>query len=134
LIAPFWVLLTLFPEASLRLVLPDMAFSNEDLWYFRVYMLVLPFLPMVFMSLTYLPAIEQPKYASIVAMARQVVFYVPIMLILPKWIGMSGIYYGATFIDVVLTGWLVYIVWKSFKSFPTKKSKDALQNFKPLKR
>jgi putative MATE family efflux protein len=134
LITPFWVLLTLFPEASLRLVLPDMAFSNEDLWYFRVYMLVLPFLPMVFMSLTYLPAIEQPKYASIVAMARQVVFYFPKMLIIPKWIGMSGIYYGATFIDVVLTGWLIYIVWKSFKSFPTKKSKDALQNFKPLKR
>lgn len=118
IIAPFWILLTLFPETSLRLVLPDLAFSNTELWYFRVYMLVLPFLPVVFMALTYLPAIEQPKYASIIAMARQVVFYVPVMLILPRWIGISGIYYGATLIDLLVTLWLVYIVWQTFKSFP----------------
>ncbi len=117
LIAPFWLLLTLFPEASLRLVLPDMVFGSSALFHFRVYVLVLPFLPFVFMSLTYLPAIEQPKYASIVGLARQVVFYVPIMLLLPKWIGIGGVYYGATAIDITLTGWLVYIVWRTFQTF-----------------
>jgi len=55
-------------------------------------------------------------------MARQVFFYVPVMLILPKWIGISGIYYGATLIDLLVTVWLVYIVWQTYKSFPILKN------------
>lgn len=118
LVLPFWILLLVFPETSLRLVLPEMGFTSTDIFHFRVYMLVLPVLPIVFMSLTYLPAIEQPKWASIIGMARQVVFYVPVMIILPKLIGISGIYYGATAIDLIVTLWLSYIVWQTFKSFP----------------
>lgn len=120
LILPFWTLLLLFPETSLSLVLPEMVFDYTDLWHFRVYMVVLPFLPIVFMALTYLPAIEQPKWASIIGMARQVVFYVPVMLFLPSWLGISGIYYGATAIDLVITLWLTYIVWQTFKKFKLK--------------
>ncbi len=119
LVAPFWIALTIFPEIVLRLVLPNMIFQPEHLWNFRIYMLVLPILPVVFMALTYLPAIEQPKYASIIGLARQLIFYVPVMWFLPKWIGISGIYYGATAIDITVTIWLAYIVWKSFKSLKT---------------
>ena len=84
-------------------------------------MMVLPVLPLVFMSLTYLPAINQPKYASIIGMARQIVFYVPVMLLLPTWIGLEGVYYGATAIDLIVTTWLGYIVWQSFKSLQITK-------------
>ena len=126
LVAPCWLLLTIFPEASLRLVLPDMVFSTTDLWYFRVYMLVLPVLPFVFMSLTHLPAIEQPKFASIIGLARQVVFYVPVMLLVPKWIGMSGVYIGSTLIDVVVTLWLGIVVLNSFKKMKKTTLKSAV--------
>ncbi|MEM8891721.1 MAG: MATE family efflux transporter, partial [Bacteroidota bacterium] len=121
IVAPFWLLMTLFPEASLRLVLPEMAFTAEDLFNFRIYMIVLPVLPLVFMSLTYLPAIEQPKFASIIGMARQLVFYVPVMLLVPRWIGIKGVYYGATGIDLIVTAWLVYIVWRSFRQLSQEK-------------
>jgi putative MATE family efflux protein len=117
LVAPFWILLTLYPQAGLSLVLPDIIFSKPELWNFRVYMLVLPVLPIVFMSMTYLPAIDQPKNASIIGLARQVFFYVPVMLLLPKWIGISGVYYGSTAIDLIVTVWLGYIVWQTFNSF-----------------
>ncbi|MEM1358077.1 MAG: MATE family efflux transporter [Bacteroidota bacterium] len=114
LVAPFWILLTLFPEWGLSLVLPNFAFTTVDVLHFRVYVLILPVLPLVFMALTYLPAIERPKYASIVGLARQIVFYVPVMLLLPGWIGIGGVYYGATAIDVVITAWLVFLVYRSF--------------------
>lgn len=115
LVFPFWLLLTIFPEQSLHLMLPSMTFSPESIWHFRVYMLVIPFLPIVFMALTYFPAIDDPKPASIVALARQFVFYVPLMVFLPKWLGIGGIYYGATAIDVVITIWMVILIAKSFK-------------------
>ncbi|MEO0641179.1 MAG: MATE family efflux transporter, partial [Bacteroidota bacterium] len=111
MIAPFWLIMTLFPEASLSLVLPDMTFTSEALNHFRIFMIVLPFLPWVFMSLTYLPAIEQPKFASIIGLARQLVFYVPVMVFLPRWLGIGGVYYGSTAIDLIVTAWIGYIVW-----------------------
>ena len=67
------------------------------------------------MSLTYLPAIEQPKYASIIGSARQLVFYVPIMLILPYYLGIKGIYFGTTAIDLVITIWMAIVVWTQTK-------------------
>ncbi|MEM7370748.1 MAG: MATE family efflux transporter [Bacteroidota bacterium] len=118
IVAPFWLVLSLFPESSLHLVLPEVDFQAEQIWHFRVYMLMLPILPVVFMAMTYLPAIEQPKYASIIGMARQLVFYVPVMLLLPRWIGIGGVYYGATIIDIVITVWLIYIVRRTFSSLP----------------
>lgn len=111
IIAPFWLVLTLFPATSLQLVLPDMVFRPQDLWYFQVYSSVLPFFPIVFMALTYLPAIEQPQYASLIVLARQLIFYVPVMLLLPQWMGIGGVYYGAIIIDFVLIVVLLYLVW-----------------------
>lgn len=115
LVLPFWIFFMIFPQIAVQSVLPDKIMSAQDTLNFRVYMAIIPFLPFVFMALTHLPAVEQPKFASIIGVARQLVFYVPIMLILPKYLGIDGVYYGATLIDVVVTLWLVYIVYGSFK-------------------
>lgn len=115
LVFPFWIILNLFPEASLRLVLPDFEFTAEDFLFFHLYMFVLPLLPLVFNALTWLPAVNRPKYASYVGVARQLVFFVPVMLILPQFFGLAGIYYGATGIDIVITIWLVLLVRRAMR-------------------
>ncbi|MDN5217305.1 MATE family efflux transporter [Fulvivirgaceae bacterium BMA12] len=114
IVAPFWLALMIFPEASLRLVLPQLVFSGQDLFNFQIYMLALPVLPFVFMSLTFFPAINEEKYGSIIGMARQLVFYVPVMLLLPKYFGVNWVYYGATLIDVVISIWILLVVRKLF--------------------
>ncbi|MEM9362507.1 MAG: MATE family efflux transporter [Bacteroidota bacterium] len=125
LVLPFWLFLMLFPELGIQMVLPNKIMTGTELVDFRVYMAIIPFLPFVFMALTHLPAIEQPKYASIIGIARQLVFYVPVMLLLPKWMGISGVYYGSTLIDIVVTLWLGYIVYKSFLGMENKKTTTA---------
>ena len=115
LVAPFWLLLTIFPAESMSLVLPDMSFSDQDLMNVRIFMLVLPILPLVFMALTLFPAIKEEKYASIIGLARQLVFYVPAMLLLPRYFGISWVYYGSALIDVVLSLWILFVVMKLFK-------------------
>ncbi|HAS47267.1 MAG TPA: MATE family efflux transporter [Microscillaceae bacterium] len=115
IVAPFWLLLTLFPSGALHLVLPKMVFTASELFNFRVYMAVLPVLPVVFMALTFFPSINEGKYGSIIGLARQLVFYVPIMLILPRLFGIQWIYVGATLIDIILTLWVLAIVRQLFK-------------------
>ncbi|MFK8163565.1 MAG: MATE family efflux transporter [Lewinella sp.] len=116
LVFPFWIILNLFPEFCLRLVLPDFAFTDQDFLYFHLYMFMLPIFPLVFNALTWLPAVDRPKYASYVGVARQLVFFVPVMLILPQFFGLSGIYYGAVGIDLVITVWLVLLVRRAMRS------------------
>ena len=115
IVFPFWLLMTIFPEASLRMVLPDMNFTISDLLNFRIYMLVLPLLPIVFMALTFFPAINEGKYGSIIGIARQVIFYIPVMLLLPRFFGTNWVYYGSTLIDIILTLWILLIISKLFK-------------------
>lgn len=114
IVFPFWILMTIFPEASLRMALPDMNFTVNDLLNFRIYMLILPLLPVIFMALTFFPAINEGKYGTIIGIARQVIFYIPVMLLLPRFFGTNWVYYGSTLIDIILTIWIVLIVRKLF--------------------
>ena len=128
LIAPFWILMMLFPDSSLHLMLPEGKFTDEDIIHFRTYISILPALPFVFMTLTYFPAIGEPKYASLFGIARQLVFYVPAMLILPIYMGLGGIYYGSTIIDVIISVWMLYYVVRSFGRISAPKTNDLLTN------
>lgn len=121
IVTPFWLLLTLFPEGALHLILPTMVFVPEDLFNFRVYVLVLPALPLVFNALTLFPSINKGKYGSIIGLARQIVFYVPAMLLLPRLLGVKWVYFGATTIDLVLTLWVLGIVSRLFKKLHQNK-------------
>ncbi len=114
IIAPFWLLLTFFPDASMQLVLPDRTFTPQELFSLRIYMVILPLLPIVFMGLTFFPAINQEKYGSIIGLVRQLVLYVPVMLLLPHFFGVDWVYYGSTVIDVLVTLWILLVVRKLF--------------------
>lgn len=127
IIAPFWLLLTLFPAASIGLVLPDRSFSAQDLLNLRIYMAVLPMLPLVFMALTLFPAINESKYGSIIGLARQLVFYVPVMLLLPRFFGIDWVYYGSTLIDVIITAWILLVMIKLFNEMSSKQARRDSQ-------
>lgn len=116
MIVPIWLLMTLLPEATLGLMLPGRDFAAVDLHRFRILILVLPALPVVFTALALLPAVEQPGKATLVSVSRQLLFYVPVMLVLPQWIGVSGVYYGATAIDLACALWLLLIVLGVFRT------------------
>jgi Na+-driven multidrug efflux pump len=114
LIVPAWALMTAFPVQTLGLMLPGVALQAQDLHHFRVLMLVLPVLPLVFTALALLPAVEQPGKATLVSVSRQLLLYVPVILILPRLIGLPGIYYGSTAIDLLCAAWLLLIVLRIF--------------------
>ncbi|MBS3746906.1 MAG: hypothetical protein KGY53_07865 [Wenzhouxiangellaceae bacterium] len=118
MVLPIWLGMGLYPETTLSVMLPGVEFVPEDLHRFRILILVLPVLPLVFTALSLLPAIEQPGKATMVSVTRQLLLYVPVMLIVPPMVGISGIYYGATAIDFACAMWLLVIVLIAFKQGP----------------
>jgi putative MATE family efflux protein len=126
LILPAWLLLVLFPDQALTLMLPGVVFEGAQLNLFRVLLLPVPLLPLVFTALALLPAIEQPGKATTVSVSRQLLLYVPVMLVVPPVLGVSGVYYGSMAIELVCAAWLAIIVLTVFRHHASLSPSDAL--------
>lgn len=111
---PFWAVSMTSPAFILGLMLPDQVFSGTQLLYFRIYMAIMPLLAAIFMAMSFFPSINKGRPAVMIGIARQLVFYMPVMMILPKMIGVSGIYFGSLAIDVIIVLWTVVMVKEEF--------------------
>jgi Na+-driven multidrug efflux pump len=121
---PFWILSMAIPGPVLGLMLKDVVFTGTEFLYFRVYMMILPVLSFIFMAMTLFPSVDKGKPAAMIGIARQLVFYIPVMLLLPKAIGVAGVYYGSLAIDAVIVLWTVLMVRKEFSLLRQKKSQQ----------
>lgn len=115
LMAPFWLACMISPDFVLGLMIKDIALTATEALNFRVLMAVLPILPLIFMAMTFFPAINKGKMAAMFGIIRQVVLYIPVMLILPKIFGTQAVYYGSTIIDIIVTLFVFILVVKEFK-------------------
>lgn len=118
---PFWIASMAAPEFVLGFMIPDQAFTGDELLYFRTYMAILPLLAMIFMAMTFFPSIEKGKPAAIIGIARQVVFYIPIMIVLPGMMGVAGVYIGSLAIDAVIVLWTAILVRREFAGLRAKR-------------
>lgn len=123
---PFWVVSMMSPNFILGLILPNQTFVGTQLTYFRIYMAILPLLSTTFMAMTFFPAIDKGRPAAVIGIVRQLIFYIPVMLILPKIIGVSGVYYGTFAIDSVIVLCTIIIIKKEFNIL---RSKDTYTHF-----
>jgi len=120
---PFWLVSMVASGSILGLMLTEQTLVATQLTYFRIYMAILPLMSFIFMAMTLFPAVDKGLPAMIIGIARQIVFYVPVMLIVPKFVGISGIYYGSLVIDAVILLWTLFMVKKEFNSLRQKNMK-----------
>ena len=114
IILPIWGIVMLMPKVILGTMIDTQLLTDSHITNFRIFMSVIPILPLIFMAFTFFPAIGNGKPASIIGMLRQVVCYIPAMIILPALWGVKWIYIGSTLIDVLLTGVAVVLVLIEF--------------------
>ncbi len=114
MIFPFWLIMMLAPDMVLSIMLPVREFLSSDLMNFRIFVGLLPVLPIMFMAMTMWPAINNSKPAGIIGIARQLIFYVPAMLLLPKYFGVGWVYKGAFFIDLIIIVIVCLLVKREF--------------------
>lgn len=117
---PFWILVMLFPSGLLAVMIPNVAFLPQQLFDFRLYMSVLLVLPFVFMAMVWFPSIEDAKPATLISLLRQVVFYIPILLIVPPIYGISSVYWASAAIDWVIFALVIFAVIRSANKLKTK--------------
>jgi len=97
-----WLPLILFPDKVIALILPDAQLGPAYTFHFRVMMALLPILPIYFCGISFYQSMGEGKLASIVLLSRQALLFVPVVLILPLYMGISGIYFTAPIVDIFL--------------------------------
>nr|WP_255374490.1 MATE family efflux transporter [Tissierella sp. P1] len=123
---PFWLVSMISPESVLGLI-SDKIINPTNLVYFRLNMSILLILSIIFMAMTFFPSINKGKPAAIIGIARQLIFYIPAMIVLPKMIGVAGVYYGGVVIDSIIVLWTAIMVKKEFNILRRKDEKSRLK-------
>jgi Na+-driven multidrug efflux pump len=67
------------------------------------------------MTMTLFPAINKGRPAAFLGIVRQIVFYVPVMLLLPRLFGVDWVYLGSLMIDICIVFMALILVSKEFR-------------------
>lgn len=110
-----WLFIMAWPQYALILMLPDATFSETDLFNFRMLILTLPFFAIFFTGSTLFQAIGDGKRSAILLISREVLLFVPAVLIVPLYYGINGIYYASVPVNIVVllgTMWMASMLFK----------------------
>ena len=114
---------------------PNNVPNPEDYWEFgektmRIFMSLISISCIIKMNSIFFQAVGKPGYAVVASMIRDVVCFVPLILILPDLIGgVDGILYAAPisdFIAMVVTAFLIVSFIRSLRATPTDERVEAV--------
>lgn len=117
LAAIFWIPAMLFTENLLSLFgLSNTALINGIL-YFRIFYSVFLGYGIMIMTLTFFQAIGDAKSAGNLVIMRQIVIFVPAMIILPMFLGLNAIWLTPPIIDIFIIVISIFLYIKAIKKF-----------------
>lgn len=103
LAAVFWIVFLASPESVLSLFIKDnpalvaAGKTNATLAF-----LLFPLMPIMILNITLFQALGKAKPAGFLAISRQLVLFVPAVLILPHFLGVRGVWAAGLFVDGLL--------------------------------
>jgi putative MATE family efflux protein len=114
-VATFWVIIgfvatQMFPHALVLLFNDNKELLSMGTGAMRIFLMMLPLIGFQVVSSSYFQAVGKPKPAMLLSLSRQVLFLIPLIIILPHFFGLKGIWYAGPTSDLLsslLTGaWL----------------------------
>jgi MATE family, multidrug efflux pump len=103
ILGAIWLLALFFSAPILSTMLPGHTFTPAELLNFRLYMSTLPVIPIAFIAMTYFPSVGNGRAASIIALVRQVVLFIPAAIICASLWQVNGVYYALFGTDLTLS-------------------------------
>lgn len=106
----------LFPEVIIGMFNKDPELMKVAVRGVRMYLLMLPIVGISIAGSDFILAIGKAKLAMGLSILRQVVILIPIMLMLPRFLGLDGVWISQPISDVVATIITAIIVIRQMKS------------------
>lgn len=84
----------------------------------RKYTIAFPIIGISIIGTNYIQSIGNAKIAIILSLLRQVIILIPMIIILPKFFGLDGIWYAQATSDIVSSLVASIVLFKEFKKYP----------------
>ena len=113
----FWAIFLASPKGILGLFItnnPELIASGKTDTLLAI--ILFPLSALMIINITLFQAVGKAKYAGMLVMARQLVLYVPAVLILPLFFGVRGVWIAGTVTDTFVAAASMIIVLKLFKT------------------
>lgn len=106
-----FLLTQLFPSAFIKMFNNDLKLVSTAITGLRIYLCMLPIVGFQIICANYFQASGKAKIAMFLSLLRQVFFLIPLMIILPKFLGLTGVWLAGPISDflsaVVTSGFII---------------------------
>jgi len=118
----FFVFMQMFPRQILSAFITDSAIVESGLSNFRLMYAIFPTYGLLIMTMTYFQALGKGAQAGIVVMLRQIALVVPLVLILPRFFGVTGVWLAIPANDAIVLLIALILLLREFKLLDREKA------------
>lgn len=104
------------PDVFINFITKDPDIREMGVLGIRRFMLLMPVIGMQIISANFFQAIGKAKKSFFLAMSRQVIFLIPLILILPRFYGLIGIFTAVPIADGIATVTTVVVLYFQIRS------------------
>lgn len=116
----FWLPIELAPKAVLSLFIKDTEIVSQGIFNFQLMYSVFPALSILIMGLTFFQSIGKGGKASVLVLLRQIILFIPILLILPKIFGVIGIWAASPLTDGIILITTIILLIAEYRNMGNK--------------
>lgn len=124
-----WCMIEFAPEIIVGFFGKDEQLMQITINGLRKYGMMLPIISISLVGSNYIQAVGKPRKAMILSLLRQVILLIPLIIVLPKFLQLNGIWIAqaaADFAAVLITGFALIMEFKSYKNEPAVNNKAIL--------
>ena len=93
----------------------------------RKYALAMPIVGISIVGTNYIQSIGKAKIAMVLSLLRQVIILIPIILILPKFLGLDGVWFAQPASDIIASVITVIVLVKEIRKDYTNENSNELE-------
>lgn len=111
-----FIVLQLYPDFFIKLFLQEGSKSIEiAINGLRIYISMLPIISINMIASGYFQSIADPKKAFILGAMRQTFFLLPLLLLLPNWLGLKGVWISTPISDFIAISISILFLMKEYR-------------------
>jgi len=114
-----FIVIMAFPEAIVSVFTQDEAVLRDTPWAMRWVFAAIPIIGIQLIGSAYYQAIGKAIPALLLTLTRQGFFFIPLVLILPKFFGEIGVWISFPIADTLSTVVTAYFLWRETRSLNT---------------
>lgn len=110
-----WLAVEFFPEFFIKLFNEDPSLVATATRGIRIYMLMFPVIGFQIICSNYFQATGKVKVSMFLSLSRQVIFLIPLMIILPMFFELDGVWMAGTLSDLASAGVTSFFIIRELK-------------------